>query len=118
MNLMRQPGSGAGAASAVLWAAGAAAVAVEMINGHGNPNFLSPEGETFRWATDAETIVATTPEGSNIGVPIGSELEAQISAYAEVGYFGESAPPVVEGRFDPDLVKNLYDDKGIVIWPG
>ena len=107
-----------GLADAIADPAGAAAVAVEMINGHGNPNFLSPEGETFRWATDAETIVATTPEGSNIGVPIGSELEAQLSAYAEVGYFGENKPPVVEGRYHPDLVKNLYDDKSSVIWPG
>ena len=93
-------------------------MAVELINGHGNPNFLSPEGEAFRWATDAETIVATTPEGSNIGVPIGSELDEQISAYAEVGYWADSDPPTVEGRYDPDLVKNLYDDKGTVIWPG
>ncbi len=107
-----------GLADAIADPAGAAAVAVEMINGHGNPNFLSPEGETFRWATDAETIVATTPEGSNIGVPIGSELEAQISAYADVGYFGENNPPTVEGRYDPDLVDNLSDDKGTVIWPG
>jgi NitT/TauT family transport system substrate-binding protein len=107
-----------GLADAIADPAGAAVVAVEMINGHGNPNFLSPEGETFRWATDAETIVATTPEGSNIGVPIGSELEAQISAYADVGYFGENSPPTVEGRYDPDLVDNLYDDTGTVIWPG
>ncbi len=107
-----------GLADAIADPAGAAAVAVEMINGHGNPNFLSPEGETFRWATDAETIVATTPEGSNIGVPIGSELEAQISAYADVGYFGENNPPTVEGRYDPDLVDNLYDDTGTVTWPG
>ena len=106
-----------GLADAIADPAGAAAVAVEMINGHGNPNFLSPEGETFRWATDAETIVATTPEGSNIGVPVGSELEAQISAYADVGYFGDNEPPAVEGRYAPDLVDNLYDDKGSVIWP-
>ena len=47
-----------------------------------------------------------------------AHLEAQISAYADVGYFGETKPPAVEGRYDPDLVKNLYDDKGSVIWPG
>ena len=88
-----------------------------MINGHGNPNFLSPEGETFRWATDAETIVATTPGGSNIGAPIGAELEAQINAYADVGYFGDNEPPAVEGRYAPDLVNDLYDDNGTVIWP-
>ncbi len=33
----------------------AAKVAVELINGNGNPNFLSEEGETFRWQTDARS---------------------------------------------------------------
>ena len=106
-----------GLADAIADPAGAAAVAVEQINGHGNPNFLSPEGETFRWATDAETIVATTPEGSNIGVPIGTELEQQVDAYAEVGYWGTGEAPTIEGRFAPDLVNNLYDEDGNVIWP-
>ena len=82
-----------GLADAIADPAAAAAVAVELINGHGNPNFLSPEGEAFRWATDAETIVATTPEGSHIGVPIGDELEQQISEYAEVGYWGDERAP-------------------------
>ena len=107
-----------GLADAIADPAGAASVAVDMINGHGNPNFLSPEGETFRWATDANTIVATTPEGSNIGVPIESELQQQIDAYAEVGYWGTGETPTITGRFDPDLVNNLYDNQAKVIWPG
>jgi len=107
-----------GLADAIADPAGAAAVAVERINSGDNPNFLSPEGETFRWAKDAETIVATTPEGSHIGVPIGDELEQQISEYAEVGYWGDDEPPAIEGRYDADLVDNLYDDNGTVIWPG
>jgi NitT/TauT family transport system substrate-binding protein len=107
-----------GLADAIADPAGAAAVAVEQINGHGNPNFLSPEGEAFRWATDADTIVTTTPQGSHIGVPIGTELEQQISEYANVGYWGKDKPPTVDGRYDPDLVNNLYGADGKVIWPG
>jgi NitT/TauT family transport system substrate-binding protein len=107
-----------GLAEAIADPEGAAAIAVERINAGDNPNFLSPEGETFRWVTDAETVVATTPEGSNIGVPIGDELRAQLEAYAEVGYFGDADPPPVEGRYHPDLVADLYDDDGNVIWPG
>jgi hypothetical protein len=91
---------------------------VERINSGGNPNFLSPEGEAYRWAKDAETIVATTPEGTAIGVPIGDELEHAIEVYAETGYWGDEEPPTIEGRYDPDLVKRLYDDDGTVIWPG
>ena len=93
------------------------AIAVERINAGDNPNFLSPEGETFRWATDAETIVATTPEGSNVGVPIGDELQTQLDTYAEVGYFGDADTPQAQGRYHPDLVADLYDDEGVVIWP-
>jgi NMT1/THI5 like len=107
-----------GLADAIADPAAAAAVAVERINGHGNPNFLSPEGETFRWATDAQTIVSTTPESSHIGVPVGSELERQIDEYADVGYWGNDTPPAADGRYDPGLVASLYDDEGTVIWPG
>lgn len=105
-----------GLAEAIADPEAAAAVAVERINGNGNPNFLSPEGETFRWATDAATIVASTPDGSDIGVPDGDALEQQVDAYAEVGYFGDGDTPEVEGRYDPDLVANLYHD-GAAIWP-
>ncbi len=104
-------------ADAIADPAAAAAVAVERINGGGNPNFLSPEGETFRWVTDAAAIVATTPDGSNIGVPIAKELEAQVKAYDEVGVYGDGGAPTTEGRFDTDLVANLYTEDGKVIWP-
>jgi NitT/TauT family transport system substrate-binding protein len=106
-----------GLAEAIADPEAAAAIAVERINAGENPNFLSPEGETFRWVTDAETVVATTPEGGNIGVPIGEELQAQLDTYAEVGYFGDADTPQAEGRYHPDLVANLYDDDGNVIWP-
>jgi ABC-type nitrate/sulfonate/bicarbonate transport system substrate-binding protein len=95
----------------------ASAMAVERINAGGNPNFLSPEGEQFRWATDAQAIVDTTPEGVAIGVPVAEELEAQIAAYAAVGVYGDDGAPQVDGRFDPDLVAGLYDADGAAIWP-
>jgi hypothetical protein len=97
--------------------AAAATLAVERINGGGNPNFLSVEGETFRWATDAQAIVDSTPAGTAIGVPIASELEAQIASYDSVGVYGDEGAPDVSGRFDTDLVANLYAEDGTVIWP-
>jgi hypothetical protein len=51
-------------------------------------------------------------------VPVGSELERQIDEYADVGYWGNAAPPAADGRYDADLVASLYDDEGTVIWPG
>ena len=107
-----------GLADAIADPGAAAAIAVERINGNGNPRFLSPEGEAFRWQTDARTIEATTPAGSNIGVPIGDELDTQIAAYAAVGLFGDGEPPTASDYYDTELVAGLYDDAGQVIWPG
>jgi NitT/TauT family transport system substrate-binding protein len=107
-----------GLADAIADPDAAAAIAVERINGGGNPNFLSPEGEAFRWVTDARAIVDTTPNGSNVGVPVAKELEAQVNAYANVGVYGEAGAPPTDGRFDPDLVDGLYNDDDTIIWPG
>lgn len=107
-----------GLADAIADPAAAAATAFGRAEASGNPAFLSIEGETFRWSTDAAAIVASTPADSPIGAPVAEELEAQIAAYDAVGYFGEDGPPAVEGRFDPELVAGLYDDSGVVIWPG
>jgi ABC-type nitrate/sulfonate/bicarbonate transport system substrate-binding protein len=106
-----------GLADAIADPSAAAAIAVERINGGGNPNFLSPEGETFRWQTDAATIVATTPAGVPVGVPVAEELEQQIAIYAEVGVFGDEPPADISSFYEPDLVASLYDDTGQVIWP-
>lgn len=107
-----------GLADAIADPAAAAEVAVERINGNGNPNFLSPEGETFRWQTDAQAIVDSTPEGSQIGAPVASELEAQVQAYDEVGVYGDAGAPSTKDRFDTELVAGLYAADGTVIWPG
>lgn len=107
-----------GLADAIADPVAAGATAYELIETNGNPNFLSAEGEAFRWSTDADAIVASTPADSQIGVPVESELAEQIEAYAEVGYFGERGAPSIDGRFHPDLVAGLYDADGTIIWPG
>ena len=107
-----------GLAEAIADPAAAAGVAVELINGNGNPNFLSPEGEVFRWETDARLVTETTPEGSHPGVPDPAGLAAEIAAYDAVGVYGDEGPPPVEGRFDADLVAGVYAADGTVIWPG
>lgn len=107
-----------GLADAIADPAAAAAAAFALVEANGNPSFLSAEGETFRWTTDAEAIVASKPDGHPIGVPVAEELVAQIEAYDAVGYYGDQGAPPVEGRFHPDLVAGLYDEDGAVIWPG
>lgn len=107
-----------GLADAIADPEAAATTAFSLAEANGNPAFLSVEGETFRWTTDAAAIVASTPEGSPVGAPVAEELEAQIAAYDAVGYYGEDGAPPVDGRFHPDLVAGLYDAAGTVIWPG
>jgi ABC-type nitrate/sulfonate/bicarbonate transport system substrate-binding protein len=55
-------------------------IAVEKVNANGNPNFLSPEGEVFRWETDAKLIIDTTPEGTAFGIPDAAMLQAELDA--------------------------------------
>lgn len=105
-----------GLADAIADPQAAADIAVELINGNGNPNFLSPEGEVFRWETEAALITDTTPEGSNVGVPDAAALQAEVDAYDAVGLFGDTKPSI-DDYFDPDLVAGLYADDGSVIWP-
>jgi ABC-type nitrate/sulfonate/bicarbonate transport system substrate-binding protein len=107
-----------GLADAIADPEAAAATAFALVEANGNPSFLSAEGETFRWTTDAEAIVASTPAGSAIGVPVAAQLADQIAAYDAVGYYGDPGAPTIDGRFDPDLVAGLYDESGTVIWPG
>ena len=95
----------------------AAALAVERAEAGGNPSFLSLEGETFRWTTDVELITAETPEGTGVGVPDPALLQAEVDAYAEVGLFGEGGAPEIDDRYEVELIDEVYDDTGTVIWP-
>ena len=95
----------------------AAALAIERAEAGGNPSFLSLEGETFRWTTDVELITAETPEGTGVGVPDPALLQAEVDAYAEVGLFGEGGAPEIDDRYAVELIDEVYDDTGSVIWP-
>ena len=95
----------------------AADMAIELINGNGNPNFLSPEGEVFRWKTEAEIIKATTAPGQPYGFPDPVSLQAEVDAYAAIGLFGGDTAPSIDGVANP-LVGDVYaDDDRTVIWP-
>jgi ABC-type nitrate/sulfonate/bicarbonate transport system substrate-binding protein len=105
-----------GLADAIADPEAAAATAVDLINSGGNPNFLSPEGETFRWSTDAALITDLTPTGVGYGVPDEAALQNELDTYAEVGLFGDADTPVA-ADFLSDLLDRIYDADGVVIWP-
>lgn len=95
----------------------AAQVAIDLINDNGNPMFLQPDGETFRWNTDAALIIATTPDDVGYGVPDVAQLQAELDAYAEIGIFGDAETPSAAEGIGTDLIGGLYDANGQVIWP-
>jgi NitT/TauT family transport system substrate-binding protein len=105
-----------GLADAIADPAGATQTAVELVEANGNPSFLSLEGETFRWSTDADLLRAETPEGTGMGVPDVDLLQAEVDAYADVGLFGGEAPDVAP-FVDAGPIAGVYDDTGAVIWP-
>jgi NitT/TauT family transport system substrate-binding protein len=107
----------AGLADAIADPAAASAIAVDLINGSGNPNFLSPEGETFRWETESQLIVDTTPEGTGVGVPDAMVLQEELDTYAEVGLFGDGETPTAEDWIDALIISSVYADDGSIIWP-
>jgi NitT/TauT family transport system substrate-binding protein len=104
-----------GLADAVNDPEAAANAAVELITSNGNPNFLSPEGEVFRWETEAALILKGTPEDVGLGVPDVEALQAELDAYAAVGLFGDATP--VAADYVADLSTGVYDTMATVIWP-
>jgi ABC-type nitrate/sulfonate/bicarbonate transport system substrate-binding protein len=105
-----------GLADAIADPEAATQTAVDVVEANGNPSFLSLEGESFRWATDAELLSAETPEGTGMGVPDVERLQAEVDAYAEVGLFGGEAPDVAP-FVDDTSIAGVYDQDGQVIWP-
>ena len=91
--------------------------AIDLVEANGNPSFLSLEGETFRWATDAELLTRRDAGRHRHGRPRLELLQAEVDAYAEVGLFGGEAPDVAP-FVDAAPIAGVYDDTGQVIWPG
>jgi ABC-type nitrate/sulfonate/bicarbonate transport system substrate-binding protein len=105
-----------GLADAIADPEAAANTAVELINSGGNPNFLSPEGEVFRWSTDAALISELTPPETGFGVADVDALQNELDTYAEVGLFGDAETPSA-AEFLSDVLDHVYDADATVIWP-
>ena len=107
-----------GLADAIADPAAAAATATAAIEANGNPMFLSSDGETFRWETEADLIMTGTPEGVGFGTPDVASLQTEVDAYAKIGLFGADTAAIDAGDFvGTDVIAGVYDDTGIVVWP-
>ncbi|CAB4874916.1 unannotated protein [freshwater metagenome] len=105
-----------GLADAIADPAAASKIALSFIDSNGNPNYLSPEGETYRWLTESQLITNTTPAGEPVGLPDAAGLQAEVEAYATIGLFGGKAPDISK-RFDSSVLKAVYAADRTVIWP-
>ena len=105
-----------GLAEAIADPEAAANMAVELINSGGNPNFLSPEGEVFRWTTDAALISELTSAGTGFGVGSVDALQNELDTYAQVGLFGDADTPQATDYLS-DIIDRVYDADAVVIWP-
>lgn len=104
-----------GLADALADPAAASTTAMGMVDANGNPNYLSAEGEAFRWDTESAILRDETPAGTGVGIPDPDLLTAEVEAYAEVGLFG-GTPPDISDRYDAGPISSVYDGAE-VIWP-
>jgi hypothetical protein len=106
-----------GLQAAIADPAAAAAAAVALVVANGNPNFLSPEGEIFRWATEAVLISSRTRPATAPGTPDPDLLLIELETYAEVGFFGSGTPSELLRHVDPSLAIGVTRPDGQIIWP-
>ena len=95
--------------------AGAVVLSLKQITAAGNQNFLTQEGETFRWEAELAEVRKGTPSGP-LGIIDPAALQAEVDAYAAAGVF-KGAAPSIAGSFDDTVAKALYGPDGKVIWP-
>lgn len=95
--------------------AGAVDIAVRRIEANGNPNFLSPETEGFRWQTEARTIADLTPAGVAAGTVDPAALQAEVDAATDAAVF--PVKPDITGTFLDGVVASVAGRDGVT-FPG
>jgi ABC-type nitrate/sulfonate/bicarbonate transport system substrate-binding protein len=95
---------------------GAVKLSVAQIDAAGNQNFLTEEGETYRWTQELGVVLASTPQGEPVGLIDPDLFRAEYDAYVEAGVWPDGAPEYTES-FDPGPAAAAYGPDGKVIWP-
>jgi ABC-type nitrate/sulfonate/bicarbonate transport system substrate-binding protein len=95
---------------------GAVKLSVAQIDAAGNQNFLTEEGETYRWTQELGVVLASTPQGQPVGLIDPGLFRAEYDAYVEAGVWPDGAPEYTES-FDPAPAAAAYGPDGKVIWP-
>ncbi len=94
--------------------AAAVKMSIKLIDAAGNQNFLSEQGETYRWTQELAEVKKGTPSGP-VGLIDPAVFEAEVAAYVAAGSLKEK--PNMDGTYDAALAASLFGSDGKVIWP-
>ncbi len=78
--------------------------------------FFSPESETFRWTTERDLSLDTTPEGQPVGAMTLERLTAEVENLVRLGVL-DAGEVDVAASFDNSLIEAVHDGDEL-IWPG
>lgn len=99
------------------WAAANPDAAVAATLARSDPkNFFTPEGEKFRWTTEATLVKDTTPDGKPVGVVDRKALEEEIDFLVTAGVIPKGKVDV-DAASDPSFVEEVTDGSQVV-WFG
>ncbi|HSL56683.1 MAG TPA: ABC transporter substrate-binding protein [Acidimicrobiales bacterium] len=98
------------------WAADNPAEAVDITLGLSDPDFFfAPEGETFRWETERDLVLSSTPEGAPVGGLVADQLAAEVAFLERLGVI-EPGRVDVAASFDASFIEEIHDGDQL-IWP-
>jgi ABC-type nitrate/sulfonate/bicarbonate transport system substrate-binding protein len=103
----------AGWAAAVADPKAAVAAAVKRIDAAGNPNYLNPDGEGFRFTTEAKIVADATPAGTGEGIIDPKQLQAQVDAYLKAGVLKGNVS--IDNTYLIDPALKAYTPGGAII---
>jgi ABC-type nitrate/sulfonate/bicarbonate transport system substrate-binding protein len=78
--------------------------------------FFSPESEEFRWATERDLVLASTPEGQPVGAMTLERLSAEVANLERLGVLDPGAVDAASS-FDNSFVEDVHEGTDLV-WPG
>lgn len=94
----------------------AATEAVKLLDATGNPYSFTAEGELARWNVESALVSTGASPSMPPGVPHRQRLTDEVDVYAKLGVYAGITPDAA-GLIEPDLVGEVYDANGKVIWP-
>jgi NitT/TauT family transport system substrate-binding protein len=104
-----------GYADAVADPSGAVAISLKEINAAGNQNYLSAQGETYRWQQESAVVAKGTPAGTLPGLIDPGVFGAEVAAYAKAGVF-QNGTPSTDNTYDADVAAGVVSGSTLV-WP-